>query len=126
MDIEYVAKKIHGEADGCTKLQKAAVAWCIINRIESEWFPNSLAEVVTQEHQFKGYTGREVPNAEDIEIATHVLTRWLNGMDGRILPQEYLFFHAGKGENIFTTDHLRGRVWDWALPNIYKESEYET
>ncbi len=125
MDIEYVAKTVHGEADGCTKLQKAAVVWCIINRIECEWFPNSLSEVVTQAHQFKGYTGYEVPNEEDYEIARDVLVRWLNGLDGRILPEEYLFFHSGRGENIFTTEHMRGSVWDWSLPNIYKERDYD-
>jgi len=120
-DIEYAAKTICGEAPGCTKIQKAAVVWVIINRIESEWFPNTVKEVVTQPKQFQGYREFNDPSDEDREIAEDVLTRWLNGWSGRIIPSEYLFFHSGKGENIFTTEHLKGIVWDFSFPNIYAE-----
>lgn len=111
-EVNYVAKTINGEAPGCTVTQKAAVAWCIINRVECEYYPNTIEEVVTQYMQFHGYRESNVPNEEDIRIARKVLTAWLNGEE-RILPERFLFFHSsGKGYNIFTTGHREGEVWN--------------
>lgn len=120
-EVEYMAKVIHGEAGICDKLQKSAVAWCVLNRVDWFEYPNTVIEVITQPSQFHGYTPDKVPTAEDYEIAWDVLYRWYNDLDGRTLPKEYLFFHSDhKGKNVFTTNHRKGDVWDFSLPNVYE------
>ena len=111
-DVEMVAKTISGEAPGCTVTQKAAVAWCILNRVDSEDFPNTIEEVVTQYKQFQGYRETNRPTREELDLAFDIILDWMNGSENRILPKRFLFFHSSKkGYNIFTTDHLKGEVW---------------
>lgn len=120
-EVEYMAKVIHGEAGICDALQKSAVAWCVCNRVDCPDFPDNVIDVITQPHQFKGYANDKEPTDEEYAIAWGVLYRWLNDLDGRTLPRQYLFFHSDhKGKNVFTTNHLKGEEWDWSLPNIYE------
>ena len=46
----YIAKTLHGECKDCTKTEQAAVAWCILNRVDSEppYRPDDIVSVVTQ------------------------------------------------------------------------------
>ncbi len=121
-EVVCMAKVIHGEAGICSKLQKSAVAWCVCNRADWFEYPDNVVDVITQPSQFHGYSEDKVPTVEDYEIAWDVLYRWHNNLDGRTLPKEFLFFHSnGRGENVFTTNHRTGKVWDWRLPNPYEE-----
>lgn len=114
-DVEYVAKTVHGEAGICSDLQKAAVAWCIVNRVDCQDFPDNVKDVVTQKCQFYGYKPDKVPTEEEYKIAHDVLFIWLNDLPGRILPKRFLFFYSNKkGENVFTTNYRKGEVWDWS------------
>lgn len=55
-DIEMLAKLIWGEARGVESItEKAAVAWCVLNRVDAKGYPNSIEAVITQPHQFVGY-----------------------------------------------------------------------
>ena len=111
-EVEYMAKVIHGEATGCTEIQKAAVAWCVCNRVDSPSYPDNVIEVITEPYQFHGYKDSVKADASDYAIAWEVLYRWYNKLDGRVLDSRFLYFHSsGKGYNIFTTDHLCGEVW---------------
>ena len=38
-DADLIAKTVWGEARGCSVTQQAAVAWCILNRVDSAAFP---------------------------------------------------------------------------------------
>ena len=51
-DIHLLAKLIHGEARGEPYIGKVAVAAVVINRINSQIFPNTLKEVVYQPRAF--------------------------------------------------------------------------
>ncbi len=120
-DVEIMAKVIHGEAGICSDLQKSAVAWCVLNRVDWFEYPNTIAEVIKQPHQFKGYSPDKKPTEDDYRIAWDVIFRWMNDLEGRTLPREFLFFHADKkGKNVFTTNHKKGRTWDWSLPDPYE------
>lgn len=114
-DIMLMAKTIHGEAGICSETQKRAVGWVICNRVDCEDFPDTVAEVITQPHQFKGYAADKEPTDEEIRIAREILTDWMNGNeDNRTIPRRFLFFHSDhKGNNIFTTNHLKGEVWKY-------------
>lgn len=124
-EVEMLARVIWGEARGIpSDMHKAAVVWCALNRVDAEGWPDTVAEVVTQPHQFAGYSP-DYPATEEFKaIAADVLIRWERekregGEVGRVLPAEYVFF-TGDGEvNHFRTEYEGGMFWDWSLKNPY-------
>jgi len=56
-----------------------------------------------------------------VELAIDVLTRWLNGGEGRVLPEEYVFFHGDGVHNHFRIEYKHnGQYWDWSLDSPYE------
>lgn len=58
-DVAAIAKTVYGEAlITHSDMEMAAVAWCILNRVDSAeaFFPDTIVEVVTQDSQFHGYS----------------------------------------------------------------------
>ena len=123
-DVEMLAKLVWGEARGCTTTEQAAVIWTVLNRVDSEdpIFPDTIEEVVTQPFQFIGYDSSYPVEQDKVALARDVLTRWLGGGEGRVLPEEYVFFHGDGVQNHFRIEFKHnGLYWDWSL-----ESPYET
>ena len=126
-EATYIAKTIWGEARGCSKMEQAAVAWCILNRVDSDlpYIPNNIREVVTQKGQFHGYS-KDFPVDDDIyDLAVDVIERWQReklGEEnvGRVLPKEYLYFYGDGKRNHFTVDWKDKATWDWSLENPYE------
>lgn len=126
-EATYIAKTIWGEARGCSKMEQAAVAWCILNRVDSDlpYIPNDIKGVVTQKDQFHGYN-KNFPVDEDIyNLAVDVIERWQReklGDEnvGRVLPKEYLFFYGDGKHNHFTKGWKDKETWDWSLENPYE------
>ena len=126
-EATYIAKTIWGEARGCSKMEQAAVAWCILNRVDSDlpYIPNSIREVVTQKGQFHGYS-KDFPVDDDIyDLAVDVIERWQReklGEEnvGRVLPKEYLYFYGDGERNHFTIEGKDKATWDWSLENPYE------
>ena len=102
------------------------MVWCILNRVESPLFPNSIQGVVKQPYQFSGYSAHNPVDPAILALVYDVVSRWCIEPSciadvGRILPKNYLFF-AGNGiENRFTEHYASGPIWNWSL-----ESPYET
>ena len=123
-DAELIAQTLWGEARNCDSTHQAAVVWCILNRVDSPVFPNTIREVVTQKYQFAGYHAENPVEPELLALAYDVLARWsiepdCVGAVGRVLPEEYLYF-GGNGEvNQFRTRYMGGEVWDWSLQSPY-------
>ena len=62
-EVEMLARLIWGEARGIpSDMHKAAVVWCVLNRVDAEGWPDTVAEVVTQPHQFAGGDRRPLPD----------------------------------------------------------------
>lgn len=124
-DVEMLARVIWGEARGVpSDMEKAAVVWCILNRVDADGWPDTVAEVVTQPYQFAGYSP-DYPATEELKaVAADVLTRWERekqggGDVGRVLPAEYVFFTGDGAHNHFRTEYRGGTFWDWSLKNPY-------
>ena len=123
-DVEMLAKLVWGEARGCSTTEQAAVIWTVLNRVDSEdpYYPDTIAGVVTQPWQFIGYDPNHPVEQDKVELAVDVLTRWLNGGEGRVLPEEYIFFHGDGVHNHFRTEYQHnGQYWDWSLDSPYEE-----
>lgn len=124
-DVEMLAKLVWGEARGCSVTEQAAVIWTVLNRVDSEdpVFPDTIQGVVTQPNQFHGYDPDYPVEPDKAELARDVLTRWLTGGEGRVLPKEYVFFHGDGLHNHFRIEYKHnGQYWDWSLDSPYEEN----
>lgn len=124
-EVEMLARVLWGEARGVpSDMEKAAVVWCVLNRVDAARWPDTVAGVVTEPSQFAGYSP-DYPATEELkDIAADVLTRWERerregGDVGRVLPAEYFFFTGDGERNYFRTEFTGGTAWDWTLPNPY-------
>jgi hypothetical protein len=106
-----LAKTLYGECRGCSELQQRAVAWTIFNRVDSEQFPDTVIEVITQPSQFFGYK-ESFPVTEELEaLACDCLTDWHNG-EGRVFGPDFLYFFGNGRINIFSTEYGgKGERW---------------
>lgn len=125
---EMLARLAWGEARGCTKTEQAAVMWCVLNRVDSVNFRDTIATVITQPNQFHySYT---FPLEDDLlDLAYDVLTRWYMEKEtgeldsGRVLPKEYCWF-GGDGKRNWFRDAYKfkdANIWDWSLDSPYEE-----
>ena len=76
-EVEMLARVIWGEARGVpSDMEKAAVVWCVLNRVDAARWPDTVAGVVTEPSQFAGYSP-DYPATEELKaIAADVMTRW--------------------------------------------------
>lgn len=123
-EIQMIAKVIYREARGVkSKAQQAAVAWCILNRVDSKGFPNTISKVITQPRQFAWYPNTPVKK-EFEKLAEDVVRRWLlekKGQKkvGRTLPKNYLYFYGDGKRNHFRKTYRGKTTWNWSLPSPY-------
>jgi hypothetical protein len=106
-----------------SKAERAAVAWCILNRVDAWGW--SIERVVTAPYQFQGYRPNGDCPQEHLDLAADVLARWRaekNGAKdaGRVLPADYLYFMGDGVQNHFTKEYLNTNYWDWSLADPYK------
>lgn len=105
-EVYCLSRLVHGEASVCNDLVKSQVAWCVINRVEAENYPNTIREVCSEHGQFAGWN-RECstsPSIEEREMCYDIILAWKRGDDSkRTLPEEYLYFMGDGEENFFTT-----------------------
>lgn len=111
-DAEIIAKTVWGEARGCSVAQKSAVVWCVLNRVDSEWFSDTIDGVVTEPGQFFGYSETNPVDPVILEIVTDALIWWavedVMPSEYRVLPAEYLYFFGNGEENVYTTENMGG------------------
>jgi hypothetical protein len=128
-DVTMLAKLTWGEARGIKSITKqAAVMWCALNRVDAKGhgMGRSVEYVVTFPDQFAGYDP-DYPTVDDFGrdlkvLAADVLTRWVTGSEGRVLPAEYLWFDGDGEYNYFRDTYRRvnAHIWDWSLPSPYE------
>ena len=124
-EVIMLCKVTYGEAGSLSKTQQAAVVWCILNRVDSVAYPNTIAKVITQKSQFYGYRESNPINETTKSVVLDVLNRWVrekNGATdvGRVLPKEYMYFTGNGRENIFRlSSKTSSQAWDWSLPSPY-------
>ena len=123
-EVILLSKLVYGEAGICSKTEQAAVVWCVLNRVDSKisYFPNTITEVVLQENQFHGYNKNNPVKEDIVELVKDVLIRWKSGsQEGRVLPEEYFFFHGDGIQNYFRTNYKHnGIYWNWRLESPYE------
>lgn len=126
LEVEMLAKVIYREAGGIEEdSHKAAVAWCILNRVDSEKYDNSISEVITAKNQFAWIPN--TPIREDLyNLSKDVVTRWLlekEGIEnvGRTLPSGYFFFNGDGQYNHFRESLDTNNYWNWSYGTPYED-----
>ena len=105
-EAEYIARTIWGEARGCSPVEQAKVAWCILNRVDDGRFGKDILGVVTRPNQFTGYSASNPVTNEHYKIAVNTIEKWQREKAGeavvRELAKDKLYFNSdGRGNNVF-------------------------
>lgn len=115
-----------GDAFGMSyTARQAAVAWCVLNRLDSSTWGDTLTDVLSAPYQFAYSPDTEVTDYM-LALAEDVIARWWSEKQGetnvgRTLPAKYLFFHGDGRENYFRLNYEHdGLYWDWTLDDPYK------
>lgn len=122
-DIDMIARVMLSECGGISsETEKACVAWVILNRVDAGY--GNISDVVTSPNQFV-YNKNANVRKDLWEIARSVLSIWnkeKNGLPtwGRVLPQDFLWFHGAKGHNWFRSGFDSKEYWDYSLPTPYE------
>lgn len=113
------------EAGGVYPLShRAAVVWCILNRADATG--NSISSIITAPHQF-AWVPSQAYSQEQYDFVKDIFTRWLlekEGFEnvGRVLPEEYKWFHGDGYHNHFRNAYSGSyAIWDWSLPSPYDD-----
>lgn len=111
---EWLGRAIWGEAGGVQdEAQRAAVAWCALNRADA--WGIDIWDVLNV-GAFHGLAIQgEVPE-QHVEMARDVLARWALEAEGwvdvgRALPEQYLYFEGDGVRNHFSTEYGGGEYW---------------
>lgn len=138
--VQALAKTVTAEIGGLTdsasystaRMEEAAVVWCILNRADTYYKDSGAAQVekvVKAAYQFAYNSWGNIHEGIE-DLVVDVLIRWeleksgLVEECGRVLPQEYLFFHGDGRHNHFRTKYKHSSAdgyWDWSLSDPYKE-----
>lgn len=106
-DREAVARVLYGTALHHSAEAQKAVVWCIINRVESSLYPDTIQAVCSQESQWMGYSDSNPVIESLYNIADEVITGWESGGYRAISP-DYLFLTWARDEIVLKTTFLDG------------------
>lgn len=125
-DVEACAKMLYRECRGVeSTTEQAATLWCVLNRVDSDAYPDTLIDVLRQPAQFA--YDYDTPVCDELrELAEDVLTRHHReqlGEEnvGRVLPREYLYFVGDGQRNHFMREWKSGEYWTWELESPYED-----
>ncbi len=128
-DEILLAKMLYGEDRENPTYMRAAIIWCVYNRVDA--FHKPVSEIVTPAI-FPGYLTGNPVTAWAVDLIRDVTIRYVleqNGFKdvGRVLPREYLWYEQLEGhrDHVFKTtlklSDPKCIRWDWSLPSPYKE-----
>ena len=108
-DSEYMAKVVAGCSTYYDENVQRAVAWCVLNRVDSALYPDTIKEVCEQANQWQGYENAAVIDSI-CELCQSVIDTWKSG-GKRDVPQDCLFLRMTADGVELRTDFNGGNVW---------------
>lgn len=101
-EAQAMARVLYGMARYRSKEAQEAICWCILNRVESTQFPDSVEAVCAQPVQWMGYSASNPVTQELYDVARGVLDVWKGG-GIRPMPQDYLYLSWSETEIVLRT-----------------------
>ena len=133
-DVIAAAKLLWGEARGVpdlvigdrvisSKCQQAAVLWTVLNRYDAG-YGDSVTAVITAPGQYHGYSESNPVDSDLLDLTIDVLNRWTHekwdgDSIGRVLPEDYMWFHGDGTYNYFRNEFESDSYWTWELFDPY-------
>ena len=112
-EAEYISKVVYGTAKNHSLNDQKAVVWCILNRVESSGYPDTVQGVCEQPKQWMGYS-EDNPVMESIyNMVLEILKAWHNN-GHRPMGKEFVFLSWSSKEIILrdTFEENKGtRYW---------------
>ena len=109
-----LAKIAMAEAEGCNTQTKALIIMCVLNRVESNEFPDTIKEVIFQKNQFSpidnGRWDRVEPNEDCYEAVRIVTEAKYDYSDGALYFESCADednWHSRNLEFLYESDGLR-------------------
>ncbi|WP_418791169.1 spore cortex-lytic enzyme [Phosphitispora sp. TUW77] len=104
-DVYLLARVVNGEAANELYLGKVAVAAVVLNRVESDQFPNSMAGVIYQPYAFESISNG-IANAQPSQDSVKAAQDAMNGWD----PTQGALFFWNPAKQVSS--------WIWSRPII--------
>lgn len=104
---EAVARVLYGTALHHSEDAQRAVVWCILNRVESSLYPDTIEEVCSQPSQWMGYADDSPIIADLYAVADEVISGWQSGGYRAVSP-DYLFLTWTRDEIVLKTTFTDG------------------
>lgn len=109
-DAEYIAKVVAGCATYYSENVQRAVAWCVLNRVDSALYPDTIKEVCEQANQWQGY--ENAPLIDSIcRVCQDVIDTWQSG-GTRDIPRECVFLRMTEDGVELRTEFTGGNTWN--------------
>ena len=113
LEAEYISKVVYGTAKNHSVNDQKAVVWCILNRVESAGYPDTVQGVCEQPKQWMGYS-EDNPVMESIyNMVLEILKAWhKNGP--RPMGKEFVFLSWSSKEILLRdtfTENKDTRYW---------------
>ena len=90
LEAEYISRVVYGTAKNHSVNDQKAVVWCILNRVESAGYPDTVQGVCEQPKQWMGYN-EDNPVMESIyNMVLEILKAWHNN-GHRPMGKEFVF-----------------------------------
>ena len=78
-EAEYIARVLYGNARNNSERDQRTLVWCILNRVDSPAYPNTVKEVCQQAKQWMGYSDDNPILNNLYEVAKKELETWHSG-----------------------------------------------
>ncbi len=116
-DYNTLLRIVQAESGGCDIIGKILVANVILNRVESDEFPDSIHGVVYQKHQFSPVIDGSINRCKVTEETREAVERALNGED----PSEGALYFMNRSRSA----SKNVRWFDTKLSFLFKHGEHE-
>ena len=83
-EARHLAVVAESVAPGGGMDAQESVMWCVLNRVDSAGFPDTVAGVCTQPYQWQGYSQSVQYSSDTYTLARSVLRRWYDRETGNI------------------------------------------
>ena len=107
---EYLEMAVEAEAGICDTYEKMLVASCIMNRVYSDEFPDTIKEVIEDPGQFQVYSNNRINEVEVTRASVHAVDMVMRGK----VETDILFFAN------YEISDIGNQIWLDTLTEVYR------
>ena len=106
-EAEYIARVLYGNARNNSERDQRTLVWCILNRVDSPAYPNTVKEVCQQAKQWMGYSDDNPILNNLYEVAKKELETWHSGY--RPVNLDYIYMSWSSKEIVLRDTYEIGK-----------------